>query len=822
MDSLSSPLLDEAEQEELREDRQRSEQGSRQNGGGKDGGEAEDNEDEEDEEEEDDEEEQEDDQEFVHTARPPRSRTFPFELTETRENRAEHAAVFLHEGLHLSRFSHHPATMQRLRVYRLLHSAPFRLIEAGVSIFILLLAIIEKPAVWTVPLWVQGLLENGCLVFFAYRLYIWYKVVASWPAFLKDFQRVFEVLAICIFVLDWFLLIADSHYARIGRVFRPYFFLSCGYGASVRRVVRQFAISLFQIIDTLLLLVFFVVVAAVIAFNLYYNDNEHFSTYNESVVTLFIMLSGANYPNDMMKSFKSSRFSGIFFACYMAVGFFLLLNTVLAVINQQFAVSERVLFKREYLHQRKAIRLAFLVSTEGFEPTISYKTFQLIMKNFDPRLSKKDIALAFFGMKRGYSDGGLRLRDLYYFYDVRGLSYSLDMSASIAKGRSQSFKGEPLRSSFMTLGRKIVCHPYFSKGMDIVIGCNTIALVVAAATSGNKPHYSPIAQYSFLTIYWIELVMCMLFLGVRRYFSSGWHILDFLVVTVSTLALIIARGASRGTSTYPIEVFSTMLRSVRLFRLLRLRQSLNDILITLIITLRRMVRYFVALFLVYYTFAVIGMAALRETISRCTEDTCEPGFYFREFNFQLCNFDNIFYAYNTLFILMAVGGWDVIMDGHVDMSSKAARIYFFLCYLINVLVMWNVVVSFIIQGFRCLLPLVQVAERKKQQGVLETDTDEHHSFSIPMSAAVELFDANDEDLYANVQRLHYVASTLHHPETMYHAIYGDDMEMWRRSERAESSIVDEEVYREERRDNQDDQAPTLTKDVPDGPSAPAS
>lgn len=65
------------------------------------------------------------------------------------------------------------------------------------------------------------------------------------------------------------------------------------------------------------------------------------------------------------------------------------------------------------------------------------------------------------------------------------------------------------------------------------------------------------------------------------------------------------------------------------------------------------------------------------------------------------------YSYNTLFDLMVVNNYNIITEGHVAMTSRWARLYFYVYFLFVVLVVLNVVVAFILDGFVTVGPLLE-------------------------------------------------------------------------------------------------------------------
>ncbi|XP_065844200.1 two pore calcium channel protein 1-like isoform X2 [Oscarella lobularis] len=84
--------------------------------------------------------------------------------------------------------------------------------------------------------------------------------------------------------------------------------------------------------------------------------------------------------------------------------------------------------------------------------------------------------------------------------------------------------------------------------------------------------------------------------------------------------------------------------------------------------------------------------------------------------YYLNNFDNIARAYSVLFELMIVNNWHVIMQGTTDaVNNEAARIYFFVFYIVTTIVLTNVVVAFVVAAFNSLFPMLIENRRLKKE-----------------------------------------------------------------------------------------------------------
>ena len=142
----------------------------------------------------------------------------------------------------------------------------------------------------------------------------------------------------------------------------------------------------------------------------------------------------------------------------------------------------------------------------------------------------------------------------------------------------------------------------------------------------------------------------------------------------------------------------------------------------------QLMRFACALLVVFFPFAIVGMQVFANTVSKC--DASCGSEYSRvagsEGYYQLNSFDNVGRAYVTLFELMIVNNWHLIMEvasacsfnsdgahtppqGHVSATGKASRLFFFCFYLLNVLVVVNVVIAYVLTAFQAGLPVMQAS-----------------------------------------------------------------------------------------------------------------
>ena len=82
--------------------------------------------------------------------------------------------------------------------------------------------------------------------------------------------------------------------------------------------------------------------------------------------------------------------------------------------------------------------------------------------------------------------------------------------------------------------KKMVLNPWFDRAFILVVILNCTVLFVDAFSDGqysvqNTKPWSTISSVSFAVLYFLEMVLKLIGLGARKYFSSPWNCLDFII-----------------------------------------------------------------------------------------------------------------------------------------------------------------------------------------------------------------------------------------------------------------------------------------------------
>jgi hypothetical protein len=145
-----------------------------------------------------------------------------------------------------------------------------------------------------------------------------------------------------------------------------------------------------------------------------------------------------------------------------------------------------------------------------------------------------------------------------------------------------------------------------SKNFEIfIIAAIMLNVVIMAMRYDNMPEsMSQILYYGnlvFVILFTIEAVAKIYGIGPWRYIQQGWNQFDFTLVITSYIGLLI--GPSMGSITSLFRI----VRTARLFRLIKMSKGLTALFQTLLVALPQVTNVMTLLLLAFFIFAVIGM-----------------------------------------------------------------------------------------------------------------------------------------------------------------------------------------------------------------------
>jgi len=199
---------------------------------------------------------------------------------------------------------------------------------------------------------------------------------------------------------------------------------------------------------------------------------------------------------------------------------------------------------------------------------------------------------------------------------------------------------------------------------------------------------------AFDTLYLLELLMKLALLGGARYARYASHAFDGAVTLVTVGADAYALLVARTDQALRVAM---ALRTLRLLRLVTAIRSFRTIFGRFVHMLPRLTGLFGALWSVFSIYAQVGVLAFGGTIyhgdafERTANVTGADPLY------TYCNFNDFGSAIVTLFELLVVNNWQVVMAAVVVVDGQWSRWYFFSWWVVAVLVFSNLLVAFILE-----------------------------------------------------------------------------------------------------------------------------
>ncbi|RVE47915.1 hypothetical protein evm_007429 [Chilo suppressalis] len=634
------------------------------------------------------------------------------------------AAIYLEEGQNNEKFDSHPSSPEELPAYLRVHNPWYHGLDLLASLVLILLAFTEDPAVPTfrLPVWAHGTIELLALTVIGVELHLKLKWI-GWSTILKHKRTMLKGITLMIMVLEAVVVLCrQSSHFRVTRALRPIFLVDTRHCGGVRRFIRQILQSLPPIIDMLGLLMFFVATYSLLGYYLFseHVDNGHFQTISDSFVSMFVLLTTANFPDVMMPSYAKSKWYALFFILYIITVLYVLMNLMLAVVYEAFTRIEREKCRALLLHRRRAARHAFRLLVSRRAPhAVRLRHFAGLMRHYAPHYSGLDVYLMFKQLNQSGS-GGLTRAEFSNLYEVFALRWCPQQS------RAPWYAESPMEP----VGRAAaaaVRWPYFEYLIYALIVGNGVCLVLRVCQAASDLQNSARLlcaswdTWLFLTLFLMEAGLRMMASGLSAYLESGWNVFD---LSVTLLALMGAVLLSIAPGLFIVVIF----RPLRLMRLYKLKKRYRDVFGTLVLLSPLMSSAGCVMLVMYYFFAIVGMELFAGyDLKNCCVNTTVEDFYKYSYNgstalgyYYLNNFENLITSGVTLFELTVVNNWFILMNAYATVAGQFSRIYFMVFYLFTMVVL-TIVVASVLEAFRFRIQYKRSTTKRDEEKLLHEE-----------------------------------------------------------------------------------------------------
>lgn len=296
-----------------------------------------------------------------------------------------------------------------------------------------------------------------------------------------------------------------------------------------------------------------------------------------------------------------------------------------------------------------------------------------------------------------------------------------------------------------SLALQFISWPWFDRFILLTILANCVFLAIDTPDLGPEhPTRQMIenADLVFTTIFIIEFFLKVLAIGFvhheSSYLQDPWNVLDFVIVISSVVALTGSSANVSGLRTF---------RVIRPLRTISTMKGLKILVTTFVRSIPMLMSTLIVLLFYFLVFGIVGMQLWAGRFSwRCFDITtghlveteeiylcggarvCAAGQFCGEWNDNphgVVSFDNLFWAFSTIFQCATLEGWTEVQRMAEDVSSPVANVYFVILIFMGAFIAINLTLAVILTNFResAILAQEAVKERMAAAQALETERE---------------------------------------------------------------------------------------------------
>ncbi|KTG44879.1 hypothetical protein cypCar_00006943 [Cyprinus carpio] len=406
----------------------------------------------------------------------------------------------------------------------------------------------------------------------------------------------------------------------------------------------------------------------------------HFDNFGFAMLTVFQCITTESWTDVLywINDAMGNDWPWIYFLTLILVGSFFILNLVLGALSGEFT-KEREKSRSRGEYQKLRERQQMDEDLEGYMEWITHaevmdgdsEALLLLRKDTD---SESDSLYQMAGINR-----------VIYFYRLA-------------------------RRWNVVLRRK--CHvwvksKFFNWWVLLVVLLNTLVIAMEHHNqTEGLTSFQDTANVILLACFTIEMVMKMYAFGPRAYFMSIFNRFDCFVVTIGILEIILV--VSNIMTPLGISVMRCI-RLLRLFKLTRYWTSLNNLVASLLNSVKSIASLLLLLFLFIVIFALLGMQVFGGK------------FNFPDRVIQRSNFDNFPQALISVFQVLTGEEWDSIMyngimaHGGPQSPGILVSIYFIILYVCGNFVLLNVFLAIAVDNLAEAESLTAAQKEKAEE-----------------------------------------------------------------------------------------------------------
>ncbi|XP_005351669.1 two pore calcium channel protein 2 [Microtus ochrogaster] len=650
----------------------------------------------------------------------------------------DQAVVFIEDAIKY-RSIYHRMDAGSLWLYRWYYSNLCQRVLGFTIFLILALAFVEFPSSftrtadvryrsqpWQPPCGLTETIEALCMLIFLVDLSVKGYLVGQ-AQLQENLWLLAYFVVLVVSVVDWIvsLSLACEESLRVRRSLRPFFLLQNS--SMMKKTLKCIRWSLPEMASVGLLLTIHLCLFTIIGMLLFTigekdeAQNEERLTYfqnlPEALTSLLVLLTTSNNPDVMIPAYTQNRVSALFFILFTLIGSLFLMNLLTAIIYNQFRGYLMKSLQTSLFRRRLGARAAYevLASTAGQTGATSEAVgvnpedfLRVLQKTQLPKIFKE----AIMQKARSYDGRPMLADEFQKLFD------------EVDKGVIKEHPPKPqYQSLFLQSVQFIFSHRYFDYLGNVIALGNLLSICVFLVLDsdllpGERDDFVlGIIDHVFILYYVLELLFKVFAQGLRGYLSYCSNVFDgiltivLLVLEISTLAVYRLPHSGWKPKQYgPLSLWdmTRLVNTLIVFRFLRIIPNVKPMAIvtsTILGLIQNLRAFGGILVVVYYVFAIIGINLFRGVIvppgnsSLVPNNSSAPCGSFEQLGYWSNNFDDFAAALITLWNVMVVNNWQVLLDAYRRYSGPWSTVYFVLWWLVSSVIWVNLFLALLLENF---------------------------------------------------------------------------------------------------------------------------
>lgn len=431
-----------------------------------------------------------------------------------------------------------------------------------------------------------------------------------------------------------------------------------------------------------------------------YKDYQYFHSFHDSLWSMLILLSTANFPDIMMPAYLENQAYCLFFIFYLVIGLLVLQRLMLAVLYNDYKNHIQSIVTKFFKSQHsdpKSINISQRLSYTQYSPELLERFYRETIVGDIPQLT-------FFNNIITYKQSVI-MSESHIFFKVFPTLYN-----------KYSDRIDSILSSFI----------YESVINVILIGNGLVYFLVDTHDSSIVEVWC-YGQIPINIMLLGEVALISFIIGPKAYFKSFRRIMWFgMILTSFAAILVFGVKYDERHNAFLAMTYIGLIRMWRILGILNCVEKYRIIFKTLLDLIPTFTNLLSVIVVLFYVFSLLGQELFGGLIYEENSDLVNP---IVPISYVYNNFNDFTSGVVTLFELLIVNNWWVIAEMYVDATSKYARIYFGVFFILAVLVVFNLFLAFIIDILDCQMKYKQntkLRPKSPQHSSQLSDTEEQN------------------------------------------------------------------------------------------------